>query len=140
MFFVIPKDSQTNIKITPELIQMSKFLKKAFENQTEGICPLPNVSLKILNLIISLVEQHSSKPIPEIPKPLPEGKELIEIFGPWYNTFFEQIEKEDLFDLVMAANYLDIPIILELACARVASNMRGKSTEQIREYLEIENP
>ena len=138
MFYVITKD-KTKKEISSELIQMSKFLQKVFENEAEGTCPLPNVTEKVLNLIISLSEHNKTEPIPEVPKPLPEGKELIEIFGSWYNTFFEQMEKEDLFDLVMAANYLDIPIILEIACARVASNMRGKSTEQIREYLEIEN-
>lgn len=39
----------------------------------------------------------------------------------------------------MAANYLNIKSLLDLTCAKVASMIKGKSPEQIREMFGIEN-
>ena len=39
----------------------------------------------------------------------------------------------------MAANYLDIKSLLELACARVASMIKNKSVQEIRTFFNIEN-
>jgi len=38
----------------------------------------------------------------------------------------------------MAANYLNIKDLLDLTCAKVASMIKGKSPEQIREMFGIE--
>ena len=42
----------------------------------------------------------------------------------WYATFIE-VEQEVLFELILAANYLDIKPLLELGCASVAAMMKG---------------
>ena len=39
---------------------------------------------------------------------------------------------EVLFELILAANYLDIKSLLDLTCAKVASMIKGKNTEEIR--------
>ena len=39
----------------------------------------------------------------------------------------------------MAANYLDIKPLLELSCAKVASQIKNKSVVEIRKYFNIEN-
>ena len=39
----------------------------------------------------------------------------------------------------MAANYLDIKPLLELSCAKVASQIKNKSVKEIRQYFNIEN-
>ena len=45
---------------------------------------------------------------------------------PWYADYVN-IEQEILFELIMAANYLDIKPLLELSCAKVASMIKNKS-------------
>ena len=44
-----------------------------------------------------------------------------------------------LFEIVMAANYLDIKPLLELSCAKTASLIKGKSVQEIRRFFNIEN-
>ena len=39
----------------------------------------------------------------------------------------------------MGANYLDIPPLVDLACAKVASMIKGKTPEEIRKRFNIEN-
>ena len=52
---------------------------------------------------------------------------------------FVDIEQELLFELILAANYMDIKSLLDLTCAKVASMIKGKSPEEIRQTFNIVN-
>lgn len=59
-------------------------------------------------------------------------------------TYFEQeclstMDQSELFEVILAANYLDIEDLLNDACQVVADMMKGLTTEQIRELFHIEN-
>ena len=60
------------------------------------------------------------------------------LVDPWYADYIN-VEKEVLFELIMASNYLDIKHLLEFACAKVASLIKNKSIEEIRKFFNIEN-
>jgi S-phase kinase-associated protein 1 len=44
-----------------------------------------------------------------------------------------------IFELILAANYLDIQPLLDLGSAAIAAMMKGKTTEQIRQTFNIVN-
>ena len=44
-----------------------------------------------------------------------------------------------LFDIVLAANYLDIKPLLKLGSAKIASLIKGKSIEEIRQFFQMDN-
>lgn len=44
-----------------------------------------------------------------------------------------------LFDLILAANYLDVKPLLELTCMSVATLLKDKSPDEIRKTLDISN-
>merc|ERR1712166_15083 len=52
---------------------------------------------------------------------------------------YVEIEQEILFELILAANYLDIKPLLDLTCAKVASMIKGKTPEEIRKQFNIVN-
>lgn len=56
----------------------------------------------------------------------------------WHSDYIN-LEQEELFELIMASNYLDIKPLLELACAKVASMIKNKSVQEIRKFFNIEN-
>lgn len=56
----------------------------------------------------------------------------------WDATFIA-VENEELFELILAANYLDIKPLLDLGCKTVANMIKGKTPDQIREMFNIEN-
>ena len=55
----------------------------------------------------------------------------------WYRTFVSGIEREMLFELLTAANYMDIKPLLDLACLRVTFELTGKNAEEIRQILRL---
>ena len=44
-----------------------------------------------------------------------------------------------LFQLILAANYMDIKSLLDLTCAKVASMLKGKTPEEIQKTFNIVN-
>ena len=44
-----------------------------------------------------------------------------------------------LFDLILAANYMDIKSLLDLACKRVAAEIKDKTPDEIRSRFGLEN-
>lgn len=49
-----------------------------------------------------------------------------------YAKFVDELDQNVLFELVLAANYMDVKSLLDLTCAKVASMIKGKTTEEIR--------
>lgn len=85
--------------------------------------PLPNVKGAILKKVIEYMNRHRDNPMKEIEKPL-KSNNMKEVVGEWDAKFVE-VEQEELFELILAANYMDIKPLLDLTCAKVASMIKG---------------
>ena len=138
MYNLISKEN-THFEVEPNVAFMSNVLKTAFQESEEKDYPLMNVSNSSLENLLELCKHHQIEPINKIAKPIPDDKSTKEVFGEWYDTFLDSLSKEELFDVIMAANYMDIPIIMDLCCAKVACMLRGKDTQEIKDYLNIEH-
>ena len=109
--------------------------------------PLPNVDSSTFATLLQWLGQHldaqaAARP-PSIfaPEPQPATNPNIEARD---ERFCEGvISTEDglspLFVLLMAANYLDVKPLMEVICTFFANMIKGKTPEQIREALGIEN-
>ena len=80
---------------------------------------------------------HAGNPAKEIDRPL-KSANMREVVSEWDADYVE-VDDEMLFDLILAANYMDIKPLLDLTCAKVASYMKGKTAEEIRKRFNIEN-
>ena len=99
--------------------------------------PLPNVKAAVLRKVIEFCEHFLSEPMTEIEKPL-KSQNMADVVQKWYADYVN-LEQVLLFELILAANYMDIKPLLDLTCATVASMIKGKTPEDIRATFNITN-
>lgn len=56
-----------------------------------------------------------------------------------WDAKFLQVDQEMLFEILLAANYLDIRSLLDVGSKTVANMIKGKSAEEIRKTFNIAN-
>jgi S-phase kinase-associated protein 1 len=91
----------------------------------------------VLRHVVEFCNHYVEEPMNEIEKPL-RSANMHEVVQSWYADFVT-IEQETLFELILAANYMDIKPLLDLTCATVASMIKGKTPEEIRQTFNIVN-
>jgi len=126
-------------EIQREVAMMSALVKTMYEgDKQQTSIPLQNVKSAILEKVINYMQFHHKNPAKEIDKPL-KSSNMREVVGEWDATFVDDCDQECLFELILASNYMDIKPLLDLACAKVASMIKGKSPEEIRRRFNIVN-
>lgn len=100
--------------------------------------PLPNVKAEVLRKVIEYCEHYLTEQMTTIEKPLKSNK-MSDVVQQWYAQFVDAEEHEMLFELILAANYMDIKPLLELSSAAVAAMMKGKTPEEIRKVFKIQD-
>ncbi|CAL0331928.1 unnamed protein product [Lupinus luteus] len=93
--------------------------------------PLPNVTSKILAKVIEYCKKH-------VEATSSEEKPNDEDLKAW-DADFVKVDQATLFDLILAANYLNIKSLLDLTCQTVADMIKGKTPEEIRKTFNIKN-
>jgi S-phase kinase-associated protein 1 len=136
---LIPPDGQ-RVEVARNVAEMSVLIKEMLaddeDDETPEI-PLPNVQKDILDKVIEFCGHHVNDPMPEIDKPL-KSANMNDVVGDWDAKFID-VEQSTLFSIILAANYLDLPSLLDLSCAKVASMIKGKTPEEIRKTFNIVN-
>uniref|UniRef100_A0A804NLQ9 SKP1-like protein n=1 Tax=Zea mays TaxID=4577 RepID=A0A804NLQ9_MAIZE len=91
--------------------------------------PLPNVNSKILSKAgsddVGAASANSTAA---------SGEDLKN-----WDADFVKVDQATLFDLILAANYLNIKGLLDLTCQTVADMIKGKTPEEIRKTFNIKN-
>ena len=82
---------------------------------------------------------HGSRPAPRVHRPRVARAEPFFRPGSRQTLPFSQVDDETLFNLILAANYLDIKPLLDLTCKTVADEIKGKTPEEIRIRFNIKN-
>ncbi|CAK8574919.1 unnamed protein product [Lathyrus sativus] len=94
--------------------------------------PLPNVTSKILAKVIDYCKKH-------VEAANRDERSVDEDDLRTWDAEFVKVDQNTLFDLILAANYLDIKSLLDLTCKTVANMMKGKKPEEIRKTFNIKN-
>eukprot|EP00210_Caulerpa_lentillifera_P006803 g6502.t1 len=56
-----------------------------------------------------------------------------------FDNDYMKVEQSTLYELILAANYLNITTLLDLCCQTVANMIKGKTPEEIRRTFGIKN-
>ncbi|XP_020801245.1 S-phase kinase-associated protein 1 [Drosophila serrata] len=109
------------------------------ESAENPIIPLPNVNSMILNKVLIWANHHKAD-LDLADDNEEEEDELnpLTVLSPW-DVEFLAVDQGTLFELILAANYLDIQKLLNATCQTVANMIKGHTVEEIRQTFHIAN-
>nr|CCG34080.1 SCF ubiquitin ligase [uncultured eukaryote] len=136
----LQSSDEQEFEVDRGVAEMSVTIKNMLEDM-EGVgsdtaIPLPNVTGKILAKVIEYCKYHKANPTP-VSEEKKDEKRTDDII-PW-DLEFCKVDQATLFELILAANYLDIKPLLDLTCKTVANMIKGKTPEEIRKTFNIKN-
>ena len=105
------------------------------EENDENLVPLPNLTSQVLKMIIEWCTYHKDEPAPP---EVEETKGNGVVITTWDHDFLE-VDQSKLFELVLAANFLDIKGLIKIGCKTIANMIGEKSPEDIRKSFNIKN-
>ena len=135
-------DGQVSVSVDRTIAEKSKVIREMLEFTDEGgdetiINDIPNlqVSGDILKKVVDYITYHKDDSIQAEDKKEESGPKK----GCKWDEDFLKVERPVLFELILAANYLEIKGLLDITCFAVAEMIKGKTAEQIRAEFNIVN-
>ena len=133
------KTFTTTLKIakSSKIIEdMIKDLDMDHDKWTDEPLTLTNVHSSILEKVIEFGEHYNGQ---EDPKVNEEGK-----LSAWDEKFWTELmnaepDKKKMYDVILAANFLNMKNLLDSGCQFIANMMKGKKPDEIRGMLNIKN-
>lgn len=157
---VLVAEDGVEVCISEPAARMSQMLRHMMEDGcADGRIPTANIHSDILEMVVEYCEKHGPYydpeaserdryPFPPFPvelTPTVSSIKPVTYVDPdphglkdWDSDFIS-LDNSTLFEIILAANYLNIEDLLDLGTSAVADKMRGKKPEEIREIFEIEN-
>lgn len=129
---------------------LSKLIKTSLESDVEAKeVPIPAVDENTLKLIVTYMEHHkdNESDAPEAPLKSKKNENIhkdefdLKFFGKYITKEDDKerkIKNRELYDLILAANYMDMNKMLHKGCATVAANIKGEPLEKIKNILSVE--
>ncbi|KAI8940897.1 hypothetical protein NX059_002157 [Plenodomus lindquistii] len=142
--------SANNIKVTTSdgatmtvarpVAERSILIKNLLEDlggDNEEAIPIPNVNEAVMKKVLEWCDHHKNDPPASQDDDSDSRKKSTDI-DEWDQKFM-QVDQEMLFEIILAANYLDIKALLDVGCKTVANMIKGKSPDEIRKTFNIQN-
>lgn len=130
----------TSFKVTTDVLSKSNFLKNLVETYPdETVIDIPDIKGTVMKHIVEWLEYHKDKE-PKIPPQPLRNYDIAEVVGKWEDDFMNNVFEKNfsnLFQFLNAANFLDIPALLELASAKTACLTKDLTPKEFKELFNI---
>ena len=128
-------DGQT-VQVDQKACEKSKYLKSQIDSGKNEIV-LDDIKGEVLTLVGEYLEQYKDKEPNKIPEVL-TSNDLAKQIDEWDFNFINKTTYEVTFHLINAGVLLELEHLHDLACAKIASFMKGKSPEEVNKEFTIE--
>jgi S-phase kinase-associated protein 1 len=128
------------MKVERPVAERSILIKNLLEDlggESEESIPIPNVNEAVMKKVVEWCGHHKNDP-PATQDDDSDSRKKSTDIDEWDQKFM-QVDQEMLFEIILAANYLDIKALLDVGCKTVANMIKGKSPEEIRKTFNIQN-
>jgi SCF ubiquitin ligase, SKP1 component len=113
-----------------------QLLDQEYSSSDSVVISLVKVSSNILEYVVKFLRYHAREPLRPIEPPLGTSFDS-KITQDFYRNFINGKTMDEIIQLVHAANYMDIPPLLNLTCLKIGFNVMGKDAEEIRILLNL---
>ncbi|CAH8390692.1 unnamed protein product [Eruca vesicaria subsp. sativa] len=124
-------------EVEEAVARQSQLIANLIEDDcTDGEIPITNVSGKILAKVLEYCKKH----VVVDGGDSSSSEEEKEALKKWDAEYMKSMDQSTIFDLILAANYLNVASLLDLACQTIADVIAScKDGAEIREKFGIEN-
>jgi len=123
-------------KIAERSVLIKNMISDLASDDMEGFeIPVPNVRASVLKKVLEWATHHKNTSFPDDED---EDSRKSAPVDEWDKEFLK-VDQEMLYEIILAANYLNIRPLLDAGCKVVAEMIRGKSPEEIRRTFNIVN-
>ncbi|KAJ8111581.1 hypothetical protein OPT61_g5852 [Boeremia exigua] len=129
-----------DLEVDRQVAERSILIKNLLEDlggDNDEAIPIPNVNEPVMKKVLEWCEHHRNDPPASQDDDSDSRKKSTDI-DEWDQKFM-QVDQEMLFEIILAANYLDIKALLDVGCKTVANMIKGKSPDEIRKTFNIQN-
>ena len=136
MSFTLKSNDGQEFKVTEEACALSRYLQNQIQNRKNEI-DVEDIKGEILKLVVDYLNYYSKNEIPKIPDVL-SSNDLKKEVSDWDYRFVGPLSFEQSFHLINAGLLLELDHLHDLACAKIAAFMKGKSPEDVNKEFTIE--
>ena len=130
------KSEDKNFEVSKGGCKKSNYIQKLVDEGKTTI-NLDEIKGEVLAKIAEYLNYYADKEFPVLPETLKTNK-LNEEINEWDFSFINSISYENCFHLINAGLLLELNHLYELACAKIASFMKGKTVEDVNKEFTIE--
>merc|ERR1711972_522603 len=99
---------------------------------------LDKVQAETLKHVVEYLQHHQGKEPDALPCPV-RSIHMAQIMGDkWDAAWIDAFTKKEIFEIILAANYMDIKSLLHLGCAKIATLIKQLDQKEINRIIEEE--
>ena len=136
MSYTLKSNDGQAFKVDQKGIELSNVLKNQIKKESDEI-EIEDIKGDILKLVADYLNYYSKNEIPKIPDVL-TSNDLKKEVAEWDYNFIEPLSYEQTFHLINAGLLLELDHLHDLACAKIAAFMKGKTPEEVNKEFTIE--
>merc|ERR1712129_288610 len=125
--------------ISKKSAALSKFVTTILEGDSEAdSIEIRQVPPETLEHVINYLKHHAGKEPDPLPCPVRSIHMAQIVSYKWDATWIDAFDKKTIFEIILAANYMDIKSLLHLGCAKIATLIKQLDQKEINRIIEEE--
>jgi len=119
--------------------ELSKFVTTILEGDAQATSiEIRQVPPETLEHVVKYLQHHKGKEPDPLPCPVRSIHMAQIVSDKWDATWIDAFDKKTIFEIILAANYMDIKSLLHLGCAKIATLIKQLDQKEINRIIEEE--
>lgn len=128
-----------SFEISKKGAELSKFVTTILEGDADATSiEIRQVPPETLEHVITYLKHHKGKEPDPLPCPVRSIHMAQIVSDKWDATWIDAFDKKTIFEIILAANYMDIKSLLHLGCAKIATLIKQLDQKEINRIIEEE--